>query len=1174
MADIPIPPIPPRRAPLIDIMRELEVRPRALQSQEFDPVAAMAAERRSQSRQPLPLPPIPPAVAPPRTAGDSAEAGPPRDLSSVSPTIRDRLPENNPYVSAAIDIAEKYNLPRDVFLSLVHQESRFDPKAKSPRGAFGLTQLMPGTARDLGVDPRDPMANLDAGARYLRQQIDRFGSLPLALAAYNSGPGRVIKSGNQIPNIRETQNYVSDILRNAGMEGTVTDQRYGFAEGGLADLEQKYADGGRVRRPAAAPVASPFDADYIERLAAQAVGAGDPVTEVRSAEGRGFAPMPRSFGEAGQRMSAVIRGDVEPTPEEERQMNVVRGFTEGPASIRAYHGSPHAFERFDISKIGTGEGNQAYGHGLYFAENENIAKHYRDTLSDFIFGDWGKYQNPPQNSMAARLSKMFDDNGLNWERGTRDISDIAKKFAQEKINHNDGTVHYLFPDKSRFIVTDGGWDVAAPPISSGSMYEVRLRAAPEDLVNWNAPLVQQPARAIPFLEDFLRAPRTGSARALDREIKPIGEAVNLRTPAVAAELREAGIPGLRYLDANSRSGRKNTHNYVMFGDDLIDITRRYAEGGLAALDQKYADGGTVRAPKETYISGQEHKLAYITDREAALLKARGGSGRMTEHGVRAYNEGPGGDPSDNANSNSEAATQDAAGGNAGQGAGPTGAGAGATGEQGPGPTGAAPTGEGQSEVNTPGQAPGISTQPTTNINIGLEDQANAAAALGALANAPIGFEAIGVRDAIDMFDQGRISFADLVGYGLNNMLGPPGTQIGVNVNPRDQTQTPAYDISIPGLAMGALGMISGIPGLGMLGGRAGTALGNALGIPSVTVEYSPGQFDAPTTATSVGEYPQYGQPEYGTPGLSNIATSMAPATAAPLVDWNQIQREASAMNMSVSDYLAMKWRSPATMARGGMASLEDMEAKYADGGDVRAPAGEVAEYNPEEIDRIARQIHLRFPEDDMPRTTYDEVESPNDLITRARFLMRGQNVGQQTVAGIDREGDSAKTSTSLINLPFEDDRYNLGQRVLNNNLEIVLDPETKARLGMGLQAIEMNAPQGGATGYGPQISAGYGPLSLQAGYKRMTQNKPGSKSQDSYTYGGNLEIPLDEQGAAARLGANIMSGRRGTMGAGSAGTQITGSFERPLLGGRLALELSADPSLRHKEILLGYRRAF
>ena len=74
---------------------------------------------------------------------------------------------------------------------------------------------------------------------------------------------------------------------------------------------------------------------------------------------------------------------------------------------------------------------------------------------------------------------------------------------------------------------------------------------------------------------------------------------------------------------------------------------------------------------------------------------------------------------------------------------------------------------------------------------------------------------------------------------------------------------------------------------------------------------------------------------------------MAPATAASLVDWNQIQREASAMNMSVSDYLAMKWRSPAAMARGGVASLEQMHAKY-------GPL--VSVYNPEEINDIADQI--------------------------------------------------------------------------------------------------------------------------------------------------------------------------------------------------------------------------
>ena len=71
---------------------------------------------------------------------------------------------------------------------------------------------MPGTARDLGVDPDDPLANLEGGARYLREQLDRFdGDLEKALAAYNAGPGRVIRSGG-IPRIRETQLYVSSIM--------------------------------------------------------------------------------------------------------------------------------------------------------------------------------------------------------------------------------------------------------------------------------------------------------------------------------------------------------------------------------------------------------------------------------------------------------------------------------------------------------------------------------------------------------------------------------------------------------------------------------------------------------------------------------------------------------------------------------------------------------------------------------------------------------------------------------------------------------------------------------------------------------------------------------------------------------------------------------------------------
>ena len=89
-------------------------------------------------------------------------------------------------------------------------ESAFRIDAISPAGAIGLGQLMPGTARSLGVDPYDPIQNLDGAANYISQQLRHFGSVDLALAAYNAGPGRVLQSGG-VPNIAETQAYVRSV---------------------------------------------------------------------------------------------------------------------------------------------------------------------------------------------------------------------------------------------------------------------------------------------------------------------------------------------------------------------------------------------------------------------------------------------------------------------------------------------------------------------------------------------------------------------------------------------------------------------------------------------------------------------------------------------------------------------------------------------------------------------------------------------------------------------------------------------------------------------------------------------------------------------------------------------------------------------------------------------------
>lgn len=120
-----------------------------------------------------------------------------------------------PYASEITAAATKYGIDPALLAGLVKQESGFNPSARSSAGATGLTQLMPATARGLGVtDATDPLQALEGGAKYLRQQLDRFGGDErLALAAYNAGPGAVQRYGG-VPPYAETQNYVKVVLAN------------------------------------------------------------------------------------------------------------------------------------------------------------------------------------------------------------------------------------------------------------------------------------------------------------------------------------------------------------------------------------------------------------------------------------------------------------------------------------------------------------------------------------------------------------------------------------------------------------------------------------------------------------------------------------------------------------------------------------------------------------------------------------------------------------------------------------------------------------------------------------------------------------------------------------------------------------------------------------------------
>jgi len=233
--------------------------------------------------------------------------------------------------------------------------------------------------------------------------------------------------------------------------------------------------------------------------------------------------------------------------------------------LRLYHGSPHDFDKFSMDKIGTGEGAQAYGHGLYFAEAEDTAKAYRDQL-----------QFPRIDGASTPVEKVADD--LNYHRGN---VEGVKKIYEGMLANGDEAAKKMAQEK-----------LAALPEAvdrfKGRMYEVDVNANPDDFLDWDAPLSAQPQKVRDWFDSRGITPgfagNQSGAELLQAENGVLG------AEGTTSAMREVGVPGIKYLDHGSRFNAvdgtgpaTNTRNYVVFDENLINIVKKYGVAGAATM---------------------------------------------------------------------------------------------------------------------------------------------------------------------------------------------------------------------------------------------------------------------------------------------------------------------------------------------------------------------------------------------------------------------------------------------------------------------------------------------------------------------------------------------------------------------------------------------------------------
>lgn len=249
----------------------------------------------------------------------------------------------------------------------------------------------------------------------------------------------------------------------------------------------------------------------------------------------------------------------------------------GLLGVTAYHGSPHIFDKFDMSKIGTGEGAQAYGHGLYFAENPAVALDYANKLSE------------PINRVKADAYTIAGDR--QWSIKAFGPNGEFRPRVTGYLNDDEIAKHYGKDIADMILNTKYGGDFKNLKIDPPNLYKVDIPdAAVGKMLDWDKPLNQQPAavrdvvgkiqaeyRKNPALDSPYIAP-DATGEQIYKELatmsfRKFGAGADHNAYA-ADQMRQLGIPGIKYKDAGSRGAEGGTHNYVLFDDALANIIGR------------------------------------------------------------------------------------------------------------------------------------------------------------------------------------------------------------------------------------------------------------------------------------------------------------------------------------------------------------------------------------------------------------------------------------------------------------------------------------------------------------------------------------------------------------------------------------------------------------------------